>query len=236
MTRLFVSEDLSSSTSFVPSSSDMHYLQSVLRMRPGERFVVVDSLGIENECEFLADMAVSIVGRKPCSSEPPASVTLLQSVSKGERMDLTIQKSVELGVSRIVPVLSSRCIAKVSGDSKISRWQKIALEAARQSGRGIVPEVSAPVKFSAAVDMIPTFDLVLFPWEEAEGVTIRDVLRSGSFQNIGVFIGPEGGFSEDEERLAASRGARVVTLGKRILRTETAGPAVLAMVLYETEL
>ena len=178
---------------------------------------------------------------RECESEPPVKVTLYQSVSKGERMDLTIQKAVELGVGRIVPVFSERCVVRPEKkDSKRERWQKIALEAARQSGRGIVPEVAEPMLFKDALKSASAAsDLILIPWEEEKGETLKQRLRSedrDKLSEIAVFIGPEGGFSGNEASMAKTNGAISVTLGKRILRTETAGPAVLAMILYEIEL
>ena len=152
-------------------------------------------------------------------------------------MDLTIQKSVELGVSKIVPVFSERCVVKQEKKSnKTDRWQKIALEAARQSGRGIVPEVAEALTFDQALQDSKNRQFTLFPWEEEHGMTLKQAIEGKDLTDVGVFIGPEGGFSEEEADKACRSGALSVTLGPRILRTETAGPAVLAMLLYESEL
>lgn len=242
MTRLFINTAITDSE-YILDKENSHYISSVLRMRPGEQLIIVDATGEEVLAEVTNPdknaTSVAVIKRQANTSEPPCKVTLYQSISKGERMDLTIQKSVELGVTRIVPVLSERCIVKMDGkDSKVDRWQKIALEAARQSGRGIVPEVAQPVKFKNALAQLEDYDFALFPWEEEHGKTLKEVIsgKTKAGDKIAVFIGPEGGFTEEEASAAAEAKAVNVTLGPRILRTETAGPAVLSMVLYESEL
>lgn len=225
-----------------------HYISQVLRMKEGEELTVVLGGGVEALCEVhelsKSSVTLKIKDTHTSVSEPPFRITLYQSVSKGERMELTIQKCVELGVTKIVPVFSSRCVVRPDEPkkqkSKTERWQKIALEAARQSGRGIIPEVVEPVNFTQAVKMADeTADLVLFPWEEEHGLTLKEALSQiakDKISEIAVFIGPEGGFEDGEADAARDNGAKPVTLGKRILRTETAGPAVLAMLLYQFEL
>ena len=170
------------------------------------------------------------------SRELPIKVYLYQGLAKGDKMENIIQKNVELGVYKIVPVFSERCVVKPGKDSKIDRWQKIALEAARQSGRGIIPEVASPMSFMEALKDADDKALKLFPWEEEHGQTLKHVIDGTTFDSAAVFIGPEGGFSEDEAQSAKDAGLSLVTLGRRILRTETAGPAVLAMLLYHNEL
>ena len=241
MTRIFIQNDIGDKEYFTLDREDSHYLISVLRMRPGEELIIVDGPGKENLAQIdnanKEGVMVRITERRDCLSEREGKIVLYQSVSKGERMDLTIQKSVELGVTKIVPVFSGRCVVKPSKDGKkTDRWQKIALEAARQSGRGFVPEVTEPMSFSEAVEDSGSRKLVLFPWEEEHGTTLKQALEGKDLSDIGFFIGPEGGFSEEEAEEASKAGARKVTIGKRILRTETAGPAVLAMLLYHTEL
>ena len=240
MTRLFVDYKIEENTEFALDKEDSRYISSVLRMREGEELVVVDGSGFEVVSAVSSvskdEVILHAVSRSACVSESPCKITLYQSVSKGERMDLTIQKSVELGVYRIVPVFSSRCVVRPGKDSKIDRWQKIALEAARQSGRGIIPAISSPMTFKEALADASDKDMKLFPWEEERGQTLKQVLGDKKFSSAAVFIGPEGGFSEEEATLASDAGLTHVTLGKRILRTETAGPAVLAMLLYHIEL
>ena len=245
MTRIFLEHILRYDEKVVLDKDNSHYISSVLRMREGEEVMLVGSDGKEavSEVETITknEVTLHITSVRDNESEPRLNITLYQSVSKGERMDLTIQKSVELGVSTIVPVWSSRCVVKkdavIGNSSKNDRWQKIALEAARQSGRGKVPEVTDGMKFEQALKKAASeCDLVLFPWEEAKGLTLKGALSDKTLNNIGIFIGPEGGFSEEEAEIAKENGAVPVTLGKRILRTETAGPAVLSMLLFHDEL
>lgn len=247
MTRLFL-EHLEAGTGTVTlTEEDAHYISQVLRMRTGEELTLVLKDGVEALCEVSridrSEVVLSIKNTRITQSEPPYRITLYQSVSKGERMELTIQKCVELGVTRIVPVFSSRCVVKPDEGkkqkSKTERWQKIALEAARQSGRGIIPEVAEPLTFAKAVEAAGSADIVLFPWEEEKGVTLKQALSNFSadgLKEIAVFIGPEGGYDEQEAVMAREKGAVTVTIGKRILRTETAGAAVLSMLLYNFEL
>ena len=240
MIRIFVRKDLHDAKDFVPDAEDAHYLVQVMRVRPGEELDVVDSKGIVYRAQIDSvdkkNCTIGILNVINASSEPKTKVTLYQSVSKGERMDLTIQKSVELGVTVIVPVLSERCVVKLDKKKDRSeRWQKIALEAARQSGRDIVPVVTEPVTFAEAVKNCKE-RLKVIPWEEAEGVTLKDVIRERNTDSMAVFIGPEGGFTAAEADMARANDITPVTLGPRILRTETAGTAVLAMIMYESEL
>ena len=242
-------EDQEAQDGFLTLDKDnSHYISQVLRMKEGEELIVVLGGGVEALCEVNElskdSVMLKIKDTHTSVSEPAIRITLYQSVSKGERMELTIQKCVELGVTKIVPVFSSRCVVRPDEPkkqkSKTDRWQKIALEAARQSGRGIIPEVTEPVAFREAVKAAgESADIVLFPWEEEHGLTLKEALtqvNKDDISEVAVFIGPEGGFEEGEAEIARDNGARPVTLGKRILRTETAGPAVLAMLLYQFEL
>lgn len=226
---------------------DSHYVAQVLRMKRGEELIVVLKDRIEALCEVDSvsknEVTLKVKETAPNSSEPSFDITLYQSVSKGERMELTIQKCVELGVTKVVPVFSSRCVVRPDEPkkqkSKTERWQKIALEAARQSGRGIIPEVSEPISFDKALEQGRSSDIALFTWEGEHGVTLKKALSgksAESMKEIAVFIGPEGGYDESEADKARESGAVAVTLGKRILRTETAGAAVLAMLLFNYDL
>lgn len=240
MTRLFIDEPINGIVYLDEENSN--YIGKVLRMRIGEELVCVDKKGDVWLCEVneitKKEVALNPKEKLNEQKESPVKVTLFQSVSKGERMDLTIQKSVELGVFNIVPVISERTIVKKQAidDSKIARWQKIALEAARQSGRQIVPEIKQPVSIEKALQESGDYDLAIIPWEDENKESLRDRLSGMKDGSVAVFIGPEGGFSEDEIVKAKENNVYPVTLGPRILRTETAGPAVLAMLIYETEM
>lgn len=247
MTRLFIDGKIDEGiTSWEIGGDNARYLSDVLRMRPGEELILCDIGRIDHVCEIIsvskALVAVSIRDRHPNANEPKFEATIYQGLAKGERMDLSIQKSVELGATRYVPTACSRSIVKIKDgkDSKRDRWQAIALEAARQCGRGIVPKVDNVLDLKSALkEAQESCDLVLFPWEEEKDETLGKLLESVDFEKhpkIAVFIGPEGGFSEEEAKMAEEHGAKPVTLGKRILRTETAAPAVLAMLVYRSEL
>lgn len=245
MTRLFVEDELIGNAVLRLNRDDSHYLASVLRMRIGDEVSVVgrdrnETVAVINSID--KNSVILTVGEVfPNSTEPANEITLYQCVSKGERMDLTIQKSVELGVTRIVPVWSSRCVVRreavMGSAAKTDRWQKIALEAARQSGRGIVPRIEETVLLKQALsEAKENCSALLFPWEEEHGQTLKQAIETADLSRTAVFIGPEGGFSQEEAELATEYGASRVTIGRRILRTETAGPAVLAMILFHTEL
>lgn len=247
MTRLFIDTKIDEGVSTWEIGGDSaRYLSDVLRMRAGEELILCDAGRIDHVCEIVsvskALVAVSIRDRHPNGNEPMFEATVYQGLAKGERMDLSIQKSVELGVTRYVPTACSRSIVKIKDgkDNKRERWQAIALEAARQCGRGIVPEVGAVLSLEAALkEAQENCDLVLFPWEEEREGNLGKILKDVDFEKhpkIAIFIGPEGGFAEEEAKLAEDHGAKLVTLGKRILRTETAAPAVLAMLVYRSEL
>ena len=241
-------EDKGAGEGFLTLDQDnSRYISQVLRMKEGEQLKVVLMDGIEALCEVDSvtknEVTLKIISTTENTSEPPFKITLYQSVSKGERMEMTIQKCVELGVTKIVPVFSTRCVVRPDEPKKqkgkTERWQKIALEAARQSGRGIIPEVTEPLAYAQALETAKSADIVLFPWEEEQAVTLKQELApldKEALGEIAVFIGPEGGYDEAEAELARQNGAKPVTLGGRILRTETAGAAVLAMILYNFEL
>ena len=247
MTRLFIETRIDEGVdSWQIEGDSARYLSDVLRMRAGEELILCDSGRIDHVCEIVsvskALVAVSIRDRHPNGNEPIFEATIYQGLAKGERMDLSIQKSVELGATRYVPTACSRSIVKIKDgkDGKRDRWQAIALEAARQCGRGLVPKVENVMDLKSALkEAQETCDLVLFPWEEEKDGSLGKILAPVDFEKhpkIAVFIGPEGGFSEEEAKLAENHGAKLVTLGRRILRTETAAPAVLAMLVYRSEL
>lgn len=244
MTRLFVQFSLKDKDSLSLDEENSRYISQVLRMKNGEELIIVDNDSIEYVCSISGitkkTVELEVLSCSVNTTEPPFHVTLFQSVSKGERMDYTIQKTTELGVKEIYPVLSERVVVKLNGkdvSGKLDRWQKIALEASRQSHRGSVPVIKEPIDFEKAIEFAKdNFDLVLFPWEEESDKGIKEVLKSFSGKRIAVFVGPEGGYSEEEAGFATENNAKCVTLGPRILRTETAGAAVLSMLIYELEL
>lgn len=225
--------------------SDVNHIRNVLRMKAGEEISVSNGEdGREYRCavkEFLeGGVLCELRFIKEDGVELPVRVTLFQSLPKGDKMELIVQKAVELGVYEIVPVASKRCVVKLDGkkaDARTARWQGIAEAAAKQSRRGILPKVSPVTGFERAVERAGEMDVRVIPYELAEGMErTREIfgsVRPG--QRVAVFIGPEGGFEESEIALAQREGIVPVTLGRRILRTETAGITALAWLGYLLE-
>lgn len=226
---------------------DVNHMVNVLRMKQGEAFMANDGCGKEYYCilEQLRtdDVLAKIAYVRAGEQELPCPITLYQGLPKGDKLELIIQKTVELGVTRIVPVSMKRCVVKLDerkADNKRARWQAISEAAAKQSGRGIIPEVSHPMSFKEAMREASEADVKLFPYELAGtespmAVTREKLAAILPGQSIAVFIGPEGGFDDAEVELARETGYEPITLGKRILRTETAGLYVLSVLGYLLE-
>ncbi|GFI64507.1 ribosomal RNA small subunit methyltransferase E [Lachnospiraceae bacterium] len=231
--------------SVIITGSDVNHIKNVLRMRVGEELSVSNGQdGKEYRCGIAAFEEDRIVCElrfiKEDNVELPARVYLFQGLPKADKMELIIQKAVELGVSGIIPVASRRCVVKLEekkAAARRQRWKGIAEAAAKQSRRGIIPEVCQVTDFREAVRMAAHMDVRLIPYELAEGMdktrALIDGIRPG--QSVAVFIGPEGGFEQEEISLAEENGIEAITLGRRILRTETAGLAVLSWIGYALE-
>ena len=228
------------------SGPDYNHMKNVLRLKPGEEAAVSDGSGHRYICAVEvyteAEAILKIVDIEGKSAELPAEILLFQGIPKGDKLEFIIQKAVELGVSRIIPTAMKRCVARIEGSKapqKIQRLQKIAEAAAKQSGRDLVPEVSAVMSLKEAVKYASeTCDTVIFAYEKAEdGSETRRVIENLSpGQRIAVMIGPEGGFDDREAEELQNAGAKIVTLGKRILRTETAPLYILSVIGYRLEL
>jgi 16S rRNA (uracil1498-N3)-methyltransferase len=244
MSRFFIEENqISGSEIRIVSPQDVRHLTKVLRGARGDRVEVSDSAEWEYETEFLrvqdGAVVLRILDRQRFAREPVVRIALFQGLPKASKMDAIIQKSVELGVARIVPVACIRSVP--SGDAvsahKLARWQKIAAEAAKQCRRGLTPEVQAVLAFEAALSAMQGFARMLFPYENETERSLKSCLRGFAEKprDVALIIGPEGGFSEEEATALVAAGAVSVSLGPTILRTETAGPAAIAMILYEFE-
>lgn len=220
---------------------EARHAAQVLRLRPGEEFYAVDEAG----ARFLAELTE--VSRDTCSctlrealpdNEPPVRVTVYQGLPKADKMEMIAQKLTELGAAKLVPVKMERCVTKVDAkdaERKRERLQKIAREAAKQCKRGRAPEVALPRSWKQCEEDMHAHDLLLVPWEEASGFGLRAAREKfPDARDIGIVIGPEGGMSEAEVDALKALGATVVTLGPRILRTETAAvtACALAMLLW----
>ena len=252
MPRFFVSKEQICDGIVTICGDDAHHIARSLRMAVGEHITVCDMQTSEYECELLAfdnDRAVTakiLEQRTPCA-ESPLYITLYQALPKGDKLDTIIQKAVECGVSRIVPFESENCVVRVKQDAeerKNERRNRIATEAAKQCGRGILPVVEHTVSFDAVLQKATDADLSLFCYEGQDACSLRDVLlqfRDANSENISkktvaVIIGSEGGFTLKEAEQARESGSRIVNLGPRILRTETASGFVLSALAYEFEL
>ena len=219
-------------------------MKHVLRMKPGEEVLISDGTGRDYTCEveaFEPDRAVVRI-HSVCDSrmELPAEIWLFQGLPKADKMELIIQKAVELGACQVIPVETKRCVVRLDGKKaakKVERWQQIAESAAKQAGRGYIPKVADVMPFPSALELAGELDVCLIPYELAEGMeytrSVIEGIRPG--QSVGIFIGPEGGFEREEIDLALASGAKALTLGRRILRTETAGLAVLSVLMYHLE-
>ncbi|MDY3239173.1 MAG: 16S rRNA (uracil(1498)-N(3))-methyltransferase [Anaerovoracaceae bacterium] len=245
MSRFFVDpSDVTERYIYLSDRGDLHHMKKVLRLSIGDELDVSDGTAWEYHVRIEAldedEAKLQILDKQKFAREPRLQVTLFQGIPKAGKMEGIIQKSVELGVHAIVPVFMERTVVVDKGNfgKKQDRWQKISDEAVKQCKRGIIPEVGSAVKFSGMLDALPNYDLILFPYENEENQTIKDCLRQITClpETVAIIIGPEGGFSDKEARMLDEAGAERVSLGKTILRTETAGPAALAMTMYELEL
>lgn len=221
------------------TGDDARHIAKSLRMKPGDSLELCDGQGMDYRCviDSLQENAVElqVLSCCPNHTEPHTFVTLIQSLPKADKMDFVMQKAVEMGVSQIVPMLSARCVSRPDAKSaakKRERWQKIAIEAAKQCGRGILPEVAPITDFRQAVQDASARGEILF-FYEGGGAPLRELI-SAQTQHLSIFIGPEGGFAPEEVEFARCLGAKTVTLGPRILRTETAPIAALAAVMLLT--
>ena len=234
----FTDREIDADKYIIEGETARHMLKS-LRMKQGEELTLVTPSGIQLDCVLALasnDTAeVDIISRKTCENEPDVKITLYQALPKGDKMDYIVQKCVELGISEIVPVISARCVSRPNEKSlrkKLLRWQNIALEAAQQSRRGIIPKIGAALSFRQAVEKSKENELNIF-FYELGGESVAQILTDKP-KTIGFFIGSEGGFEEKEAQLAAEAGAKTATLGKRILRAETAPLAALSVIMYQT--
>lgn len=229
----------------VITGEDVNHIKNVLRMKIGEEIAVSNGVdGREYRCEVAQLLSDEVVCKlrfiKENDVELPAQVYLFQGLPKADKMELIIQKAVELGVYSVIPVATRRSIVKLDDKKaavKQNRWQGIAEAAAKQSKRKIIPKIEKVMSFAEALEMAKELEVRLIPYELAEDMShtkeIIERIREG--QKIAIFIGPEGGFDDTEIALASEVGVEPITLGKRILRTETAGMTVLAWLMYHLE-
>lgn len=230
----------------ITDKGDIKHMIKVMRLAEGDTVDVSDSMEWEYTAEIISvdtdEVLLAITDKQKFAREPKTRVTLFQGVPKAGKMETIIQKCVELGVHAIVPVFMERTVVVEKGNfgKKLDRWQKISDEAVKQCKRGMIPQIEDQLQFKEMLPVLADYDLILFPYENESNYSIKDCLRSlpsdQKPETVAIVIGPEGGFSDKEAELMDENGAVRVTLGKTILRTETAGMAALAMTMYELEL
>lgn len=226
------------------TGSDVNHIKNVLRMKPGEELLVSNGIDRDYYCR-LYELTDDMIRAEICNVEYPGSELdcefyLFQCLPKSDKMELIVQKAVELGVKEIVPVASKRAVVKLDekkAENKVKRWSSIAESAAKQSRRVIIPQVHSVMTFREAVEYSRELDMSIIPYENYKDMEetrqVIDRIKQG--MKVGIFIGPEGGFDESEVGMAVENGVERVSLGKRILRTETAGLAMLSVLMFKME-
>lgn len=244
MHRFFVEASQIEGTNIHIVGQDAHHIKNVLRMRPKEEILISDGEKTEYTCyieELLEEEVLAkVMFAKESGLELSSKIYLFQCLPKNDKMELIIQKAVELGACEIIPVAASRCVVKLDAKkeaSKLKRWNGISESAAKQSKRMYIPEVTSVMRFQEALEYAKKIDVKLIPYELAKGMEATRECIGGiqPGQSVAIFIGPEGGFEESEVQMAMDAGFLPITLGKRILRTETAGFTVLSILMYHLE-
>ena len=238
MHRFFLPGEWIAQDSVTITGEPLHQIGYVLRLKPRDHIIVLDNSGWEFEVELehiTKEQAMGkVINKKPGQGEPRVKITLYQALLKYDKFELVLQKGVELGVTSFVPFISERCVSRKESAGKIERWRIIIQEAAEQSERLILPVLHPLISFDEACQSVKQPALLL--WEEEKSVSLKETLQKPPFKNataLSLFIGPEGGFPASEKELAQQHGIAIASLGKRILRAETAGLAAISAVLYE---
>lgn len=244
MNKFFIDDLYVNENKISITGEDVNHIKNVLRMRVGEEILICDGKGTDYTCEIESidnsEVVTKVVDYQKNAAELPTKITLYQGVPKADKLELIIQKAVELGACRIVPVFMSRSVVKLDDKrqgKKLERYNAIAKSAAEQSKRGVIPEVSAFMNYKQAMEeAFSNGDKIIVPYEDARGIThareLVDELAKNPPETLSIFIGPEGGFAEEEIALAKEKNAEIMTLGGRILRTETAGLTTLSILSF----
>lgn len=244
MQHFFVKPSQVEADRIVVEGQDVNHMKNVLRMKIGEQAKISDGNGKTYLCEietFETDTVwLKILEEQVEDTELPSKMYLFQGLPKNDKMELIVQKAVELGVYEVIPVATKRAVVKLDAKKaakKVERWNSISESAAKQAGRAVIPEVTEVLTYSQALTKAKELDVVLVPYELAEGMqeTKQMISRIQKGQSVGIFIGPEGGFEESEISQAMEIGAKPITLGRRILRTETAGFTMLSILMFALE-
>lgn len=244
MFNFFADKSQFNNESYFISGSDYNHIVNVLRMHIGDKLLVSFS-GKSDLCEIESTdnetVVAKIIEKDFQNTELPVKIYLFQGLPKSDKMELIIQKTTELGISDIIPVEMNRCVVKIEEKKKTAkqaRWQAVAESAAKQSKRNYIPEIHSIVNYRQALEIANNLDVFLVPYENEDGMaTTKDALKQITLgKSVGIFIGPEGGFDENEIVLAKENGGLTISLGKRILRTETAAITSVAMCMLHTEM
>jgi len=239
MSKFFIEKNQIQDSTALIVGQDVTHITKVLRLGPGDELLLCDGEGTDYQVRISSAgkdaVTTEILCSMPCENEPELQVTLYQGLPKQGKMEWIIEKCTEMGVANIVPVQMTRSVVKLDSSQaakKLERWQKTAREAAKQCGRGYIPKVLPPITLDELQKQaVPEF--LLLPYEAERAHPVKEALRGKTAKSAGIFIGPEGGFTPEEVKLLQEMGAVSVTLGRRILRTETAGLAALTLLLYE---
>ncbi len=248
MPKFFVNNQNVEDDKIIIVGQDVNHLKNVLRKKAGDTITICNTdTAVDYLCEIQAledkEITCNIVQELEANAESNIKVTILQGLPKADKMELVIQKSVELGVYDITPVEMKRCVVKLNEKDKrkkIERWQKIAEVAAKQSGRNTIPKINDSISLKNVCNLCQEYDIVIVAYENEKQNKLRyelEKLKLNATQElkIGILIGPEGGIEDSEIALLQERGAKIVTLGNRILRTETVALNILSIIMYELE-
>lgn len=244
MQHFFVIPEQVGETEIYVTGQDVNHMKNVLRMKIGEQVEISDGNNKKYLCEVSAyeeeQAVLRILEIREADTELKSRLYLFQGLPKNDKMELIVQKAVELGAYEVIPVSMKRCVVKLDAKKaakKVERWNSISESAAKQAGRSIIPKVSDVVSYQEALERAEQLDVVLVPYELEEGMaeTKKLLHQIQPGQSVGIFIGPEGGFEREEVEQAIEAGAHPVTLGRRILRTETAGFTMLSILMFELE-
>ena len=243
MYKFFIQNSQIQNNQVIINGEDVNHIKNVLRLNKKEKIIVCNketckSYIAELDSITKEEVICNIVEEKLVSTEPAVNIDLFQGLPKSDKMEHIIQKTTELGVKRIYPVIMERCVVKIDKkdeSKKIVRWQKIAESAAKQSKRDFIPKVENIINLENICKILPKYDIILLAYENEDSNTLKQELQKIKKQNanIGVVVGPEGGFTKNEVNILETAGAKCVTLGKRILRTETAPIVLLSNIIYE---
>lgn len=241
MPRFFVDPNQIKDDTIEITGQDVRHIRDVLRLAPNEEVTICDGRGTDYKGVITQVgqevIMITTLEKAPSSSEPQTKLTLFQSLIKGDKFEWVIQKAIEIGVHEIIPMETAHCVVKIDNPkktaTKVARWNKIAESAAKQSGRGVIPVVLDPVPYARALELSSSMDISCMAYEKEMSTNLKSCLQMAKGKAVGVLVGPEGGFSEKEVLMAEKANVRCITLGPRILRSETASIVLVSNILYE---